>query len=95
MADYLDALIERLKTSKTGPVAGTLREMREHQYGIPLPHFAQQHLFGATGIRIWCFVSIQGKAGVGKSTLLYDLCGLVAGAVKDGGLGGMAFVYYT
>ena len=95
MADYLDALIERLKTSKTGPVAGTLREMREHQYGIPLPHFAQQHLFGATGIRIWCFVSIQGKAGVGKSTLLYDLCGLVAGAVEDGGLGGMSFVYDT
>ena len=73
MADYLDALIERLKTSKTGPVAGTLREMREHQYGIPLPHFAQQHLFGATGIRIWCFVSIQGKAGVGKSTLLVSI----------------------
>ncbi|MGN0909020.1 MAG: hypothetical protein ACI4NA_05320, partial [Succinivibrio sp.] len=95
MTDFLDAMIERLKTSKTGPVAGTLREMREHQYGIPLPHFAQQHLFGATGIRIWCFVSIQGKAGVGKSTLLYDLAGLVAGSRDDAGLGGMSFIYDT
>lgn len=94
MADnFLDAFVSGLKCTKTGGIAYTVQELRENQFGIPLRHYAQQRLFGATGLRIQEFHSIQGDKGEGKSTLLFDLIGDTCGAEEDGGLGGVAVLY--
>lgn len=92
MSDFLDAFVSGLRKGDGGMIT-TVAELRENQFGFPLRHYAQQYLYGATGLRIGSFNSIQGMKEQGKSTSLYDLCGYVAGAPEDGGLGGLAVIY--
>lgn len=89
----LDSFISGLRSTKTGAIVTNVHEMRENQFGIPLKHYAQQYLFGATGLRIQVFNSIQGPKEVGKSTMMFDLMGDVCGAEEDGGYGGLAVLY--
>ena len=93
MASPLDMFVAGLTDKKTGAVATTVAALKENQFGIPLKHFAQQYLFGATGLRIQVFNSIQGEKEVGKSTLMFDIMGDICGAEEDGGLGGIAVLY--
>ena len=93
MASLIDGFLEGLKNPKTGGLVCTVQELVENQYGIPLRHYAQQNLFGATGLRMQVFYSIQGPKEAGKSTVLYDLMGDICGAEELGGLGGLAVLY--
>lgn len=93
MADFLDGFVTGLKSSKTGGIITTVQELKENQFGIPLKHYAQQYLFGATGLRIQVFNSIQGEKEVGKSTCMFDLMGDVCASEEDGGQGGLAVLY--
>ena len=92
MANFLDTFVSGLKGKDGSPVT-TVKELRENQFGFPLRHYAQQYLFGATGLRLQVFNSIQGQQEVGKSTLLFDLMGDACGAEEEGGLGGLAVLY--
>lgn len=93
MASLIDGFLEGLKNPKTGGLVCTVQELVENQYGIPLPHYAQQYLFGATALRMQVFNSIQGPKEVGKSTFMFDLMGYVCAAEEMGGLGGLAVLY--
>ena len=93
MGGLLDKFVAGLKSSKTGGIVTTVNEMVENQFGIPLKHYAQQYLFGATGLRIQVFNSIQGQKEVGKSTLMFDLMGDICASEEDGGAGGLAVLY--
>lgn len=93
MASLIDGFLEGLKNPKTGGLVCTVQELVENQYGIPLKHYCQQYLFGATGLRLQVFNSIQGPKGSNKSTTLFDLMGSICGAEELGGLGGLAVLY--
>ena len=93
MASLIDGFLEGLENPKTGGLVMTVQELVDNQYGIPLRHYAQQNLFGATGLRMQVFYSIQGPKEAGKSTVLYDLMGDICGAEELGGLGGLAVLY--
>lgn len=92
MASFIDAMVQSLAKKGMEGTVTSVKELRENQYGIPLKHYAQQYLFGATGLRIHVFNSIAGSPGSCKSSLLFDLMGDVAAPVEDGGLGGFAMV---
>ena len=89
---FLDSFVSGLR-GKGGTAVTTVKELRENQFGFPLKHYAQQYLFGATGLRVQVFNSIQGQKEVGKSTMLFDLLGYTCGAREDGGLEGLGFLY--
>lgn len=90
---FIDSLMDDLqKTDKTGVIA-TVTELRENQYGLPLRHYAQQYLFGATGLRLKVFHSISGIPASCKSPLLFDLMGHICASPDNGGLGGVGFLY--
>lgn len=91
--DILAAFVSGLKNPKTGTPVTTVEELKRNQFGIPLKHYAQQYLFGATALRLQVFNSIQGEKEVGKSTMMFDLMGDTCAAVDDGGLGGLAVIY--
>ena len=56
-------MLKALRNKNTGGFVTTPQEMKENQFGFPLRHYAQQYLFGATGLRIQVFNSIAGSAG--------------------------------
>lgn len=89
----LDMFVAGLRSGKNGAMCYTAKELREAQFGFPLRHYAQQYLFGATGLRIQVFNSIQGEKEVGKSTFSFDLAGHVCADPEHGGLGGMCVIY--
>ena len=91
--DMLASFVGSLKSSKTGGIVTTAKELRESQFGVPLKHYAQQYLFGATGLRLQVFNSIQGQKEAGKSTLLFDLMGSVCADAEHGGESGLAVLY--
>lgn len=91
--DILEAFRQGLKKISGDGVITTVEELKESQFGIPLKHYAQQYLFGATGLRLNVFNSIQGQKEVGKSTFLFDLMGDVSASEEDGGLGGISVLY--
>lgn len=93
MASKIAAFLAQLKATKTGKAATTVKELKENQFGFPLKHYAQQYLFGATGLRIHVFNSIQGPKEAGKSTLLFDIMGDMCASKEDGGLDGLAYLY--
>lgn len=91
--NMVDMFLSGLRNSKTGGIVTTVSELKENQFGIPLKHYAQQYLFGATGLRLHVFNSIQGQKEMGKSTTMFDLMGYVCGAEEDGGQGGLGVIY--
>lgn len=91
--DILAAFVDGLRSSRTGAPVTTVEELRRNQFGIPLKHYAQQYLFGATALRLQAFNSIQGEKEVGKSTLLFDIMGDTCASEEEGGLGGLAVLY--
>ena len=94
MSSFIDGMLEGLrKTGGDAGVVSTVSELRENQFGIPLRHYAQQYLFGATGLRIQVFNSIAGMKESCKSSVLFDLMGDVCAAQEDGGQGGLAVLY--
>ena len=88
----IHSMMEALRKDDGGIVT-TVKELKENQYGFPLAHYAQQYLFGATGLRIKVFNSISGMPQACKSPLLFDLMGHVCAAPENGGLGGLGFLY--
>jgi len=86
-------MIEGLLKADSSGIMVTVKELKENQYGFPLQHYAQQYLFGATGLRIKVFNSISGVPQACKSPLLFDLMGHVCAAPDHGGLGGLGFLY--
>lgn len=86
-------MIEGLRKADSTGIMTSVKELRENQYGLPLAHFAQQYLFGATGLRIKVFNSISGMPQSCKSPLLFDLMGHVCASPDIGGLGGLGFLY--
>ena len=91
--DILASFVDGLKDAKTGAPVTTVAELKQNQFGIPLKHYAQQYLFGATALRLQVFNSIQGEKEVGKSTMMFDIMGDICGSEDDGGLGGIAVIY--
>lgn len=87
-----DMMADVVKGSRPGAVA-TVQELKEYQFGLPLPHYAQQYLFGSTGLRLRTFHSIAGVPASCKSPLLFDLMGHICAAPEIGGLGGIGFLY--
>lgn len=88
----IHSIMETLRKDDGGIVA-TVKELKENQYGFPLAHYAQQYLFGATGLRLRVFNSISGMPQACKSPLLFDLMGHVCASTENGGLGGVGFLY--
>ena len=86
-------MLAALRNKETGKFITTPQEMKENQFGFPLRHYAQQYLFGATGLRIQVFNSIAGAAGSCKSTTLFDLLGHVGADKENGGLGGIGWLF--
>ena len=74
-------------------VISTPKEFSEQQFGMPFKHYAQQYLFGSTGLRIGVFHSIAGAPASCKSPLLFDLMGHVCADNEHGGLGGLSVLY--
>lgn len=86
-------MLKALRNKNTGGFVTTPQEMKENQFGFPLRHYAQQYLFGATGLRIQVFNSIAGSAGSCKSTTLFDLIGHTCADPENGGIGGIAWLF--
>lgn len=86
-------MIEGLRKADSTGIMTSVKELKENQYGFPLAHFAQQYLFGSTGLRIKVFNSISGMPQSCKSPLLFDLMGHVCASPEHGGLGGLGFLY--
>lgn len=93
MADFMDNMMDDLKKSDKAGVITTVKELKENQFGMPLKHYAQQYLFGSTGLRLKVFHSIAGPPAACKSPLLFDLMGHVCASSDNGGLNGLGFVY--
>lgn len=66
MAKSLDALLEGLQKADGG-ISMSVAEYKEAQYGLPLPHYCLQYLFGSTGLRYGGFYMLAGKPKVCKS----------------------------
>jgi len=88
----IHSMMEALRKDDGGIVT-SVKELKENQYGFPLAHYAQQYLFGSTGLRIKVFNSISGMPQACKSPLLFDLMGHVCASPEHGGLGGLGFLY--
>lgn len=86
-------MIEGLRKADSSGIMVTVKELKENQFGFPLQHYAQQYLFGSTGLRIKVFNSISGMPQACKSPLLFDLMGHVCASPEHGGLGGLGFLY--
>lgn len=86
-------MIASLRKADSSGIMVTVKELKENQFGLPLRHYAQQYLFGATGLRIKVFNSISGMPQACKSPLLFDLMGHVCASPDIGGLGGLGFLY--
>ena len=71
-SDIADMIASVKKATGTG-IVSTIKEMKENQFGLPLQHYAQQYLFGSTGLRLRVFHSISGAPQSCKSPLLFDL----------------------
>lgn len=93
MASLLADFMASIRKTDTAGVITTVKELRDNQFGFPLPHYAQQYLFGATGLRIGVFHSIAGAPGSCKSPLLFDLMGHVCSSKEENGLGGLGFLF--
>lgn len=93
MLNIAEMMEEISKPEKDGRIAFTPSEMLKNQFGVPLPHYAQQYLFGATGLRIKVFHSIAGVPQSCKSPLLFDLMGHVCASKDLGGCGGAGVLY--
>lgn len=93
MANPMDKLMEHLLKNDKEGVITTPKEFKEQQFGMPLRHYAQQYLFGATGLRLKVFHSIAGVPASCKSPLLFDLMGHICAPAEAGGLGGIGFLY--
>jgi len=92
-ASAIHSMIEGLRKADGAGIMTTVKELKENQYGLPLQHYAQQYLFGSTGLRIKVFNSISGAPQSCKSPLLFDLMGHVCASEENGGLGGLGFLY--
>ena len=88
-----NAFMEEIEKKDTGGVVTTVQEMKRQQFGMPLRHYAQQYLFGSTGLRLRVFHSIAGVPASCKSPLLFDLMGHICASPEIGGLGGVGFLY--
>lgn len=66
MATKLDDLMEKLHKADGG-ISMSVAEYKEAQYGLPLPHYCLQYLFGSTGLRYGGFYMLAGKPKVCKS----------------------------
>ena len=89
---FEDMLAKLSRTTKDGYIS-TIDELKENQFGCPLPHYAQWYLFGSTGLRIQVFHSISGAPQSCKSPLLFDLMGHICNSQANGGLGGVGFLF--
>lgn len=87
------SMIAAVKKATGTGIVSTAKELKENQFGLPLQHYAQQYLFGSTGLRLRVFHSISGAPQSCKSPLLFDLMGHICAAKEDGGLGGMGYLY--
>ena len=86
-------LLASLKASTPGGVVRTAAELRQQQFGLPLAHYAQWYLFGATGLRMHVFHSIAGSPASCKSPLLFDLMLHNAEEREYGGNGGVSVLF--
>jgi hypothetical protein len=96
MADtgsMIDDFMSDIKKKDKDGIVTTVKEMKENQFGLPLEHYAQEYLFGATGLRLKVFHSIAGLPASCKSPLLFDLMGHICAPVENNGLGGIGFLY--
>lgn len=99
MANRNTSLISGMRAALSKPdgtgVVATAEELKQNQFGFPLRHYAQQYLFGATGLRIQVFNSIAGKEATCKSPFVFDLMGHITAGEENHGLCGMAFLLET
>lgn len=93
MVSAIHSMIESLRKADSSGIMVSVKELKENQFGFPLAHYAQQYLFGSTGLRIKVFNSISGMPQACKSPLLFDLMGHVCASEENGGLGGLGFLY--
>ena len=91
-SDIADMIASVKKATGTG-IVSTIKEMKENQFGLPLQHYAQQYLFGSTGLRLRVFHSISGAPQSCKSPLLFDLMAHICADKELGGLGGIGYLY--
>ena len=89
----IHAMIEGLRKADSAGIMTSVKELKDNQFGLPLGHYAQQYLFGSTGLRIKVFHSISGAPQSCKSPLLFDLMGHVCASKEKGGLGGLGFLF--
>lgn len=89
----IDDFMSDIKKKDKEGIVTTVKEMKENQFGMPLGHYAQEYLFGATGLRLRVFHSIAGLPASCKSPLLFDLMGHICAPAENNGLGGIGFLY--
>lgn len=93
MATDLDKFYLAMEGNQKYGTPTTAAEMAKSQFGMPLQHYAQQYLFGATGLRLRVMHSISGVPAACKSPFLFDLMAHVCADPADGGLGGLGYLY--
>lgn len=86
-------MITSLRKADGEGIMVSVKELKENQFGLPLQHYAQQYLFGATGLRIKVFHSISGMPQACKSPLLFDLMGHICASPEHNGLNGLGFLF--
>lgn len=87
-----DAFLNSIMLANGKPCM-TIEEFKEAQFGVPLRHYAQQYLYGCTGLRFGVLYSISGPPQSCKSPFVFDLMFDICRDETCGGPGGIAFLY--
>lgn len=90
--DLRSALLNNIVTASGGACV-SIAEYKDSQFGMPLRHYAQQYLYGATGLRFNMLHSISGPPQSCKSPFVFDLMFDICANKASGGAEGIAFLY--
>lgn len=92
MADIRSTLISEIQKID-GTACVSIEEYKENQFGIPLRHYAQQYLYGSTGLRFGVMHSISGPPQSCKSPFVFDLMFSNCMESDKGGPEGISYLY--
>lgn len=90
--DLRSALLSNIVTASGGACV-SIAEYKDSQFGMPLRHYAQQYLYGATGLRFNMLHSISGPPQSCKSPFVFDLMFDMCADKSAGGSEGIALLY--
>lgn len=90
--DLRTTLLNNIVTASGGACV-SIAEYKDSQFGMPLRHYAQQYLYGSTGLRFNMLHSISGPPQSCKSPFVFDLMFDMCRDAESGGPEGLSFLY--